>query len=129
MDPQMKVQLQTSVQRYFLEFLTHFKLPKEEGGGYHEECYYMEQAKAMLKHKKRTLYVKMSHLELVDASAVPYEPSDLRSVIESKYLMVRDNLNAAVPELLRRIEDPDIREQANKHLEATGEQKFAASFF
>jgi len=128
MDPQMKSQLQTSVQRYFLEFLTNFKMPKE-GGGYEDEYYYIELAKAMLKHKKRTLYVKLSHLELVDAAAVPYEPADLRSVIESKYLMVRDNLNAAVPELLRRIEDPDIREQANKHLETTGEQKFAASFY
>jgi len=103
-------------------------MPKE-GGGYSDEYYYIEQAKAMLKHKKRTLYVKLSHLELVDAAAVPYEPADLRSVIESKYLMVRDNLNAAVPELLRRIEDPDIREQANKHLEKEGDQKFAASFF
>jgi len=128
MDPQMKSQLQTSVQRYFLEFLCNFKMPKE-GGGYSDEYYYIEQAKAMLKHKKRTLYVKLSHLELVDAAAVPYEPADLRSVIESKYLMVRDNLNAAVPELLRRIEDPDIREQANKHLEKEGDQKFAASFF
>jgi len=128
MDPQMKAQLQTSVQRYFLEFLSNFKMPKE-GGGYNDEFYYVEQAKAMLKHKKRTLYVKLSHLTMVDADSVPYEPDDLRSVIESKYLMVRDNLNAAVPELLRRIEDPDLREQANKHLETTGEQKFAAAFF
>lgn len=128
MDPGMKSQLQTSVQRYFLEFLCAFKLPKE-GGGYHDDCYYVEQAKAMLRLKKRTLYVKISHLELIDAKEVSYEPADLRSVLESKYLMVKDNLNAAVPELLRKIADPDLQELAKQHLAETGESKFAAAFY
>lgn len=123
----MKAQLQQSVQRFFVEFLSAFRLPKEDGG-YNEELYYLEQAKTMVMENKTTLYVKLSHLEMIDHAAVTYEPADLRSIIESKYLMVRDNLNAAVPELMSKITDPDLAEKARRHRESD-ELKFTAAFY
>merc|ERR1719262_1259128 len=54
----------------------------------------------MVREDKRTLYVKMSHLEQISQDDVSFEPALLRNVIETKYLMVRNALNAAVPQLL-----------------------------
>merc|ERR1719247_3379292 len=106
MDPMVKNQLRANVQRYFLEFLQRFRTsPGDEG-----DLYYIEQAKSMVREDKRTLHVKMSHLEELSADIVSYQPSDLRNVIETKYLMVRESLNAAVPQLLASLEDPELQE-------------------
>lgn len=125
-DPVTKSQLQTNVQRFFLEFLTNFREPKSNGG-FSEDHYYIEQAKTMVREKKIVLYVKLSHLEQVDDDAVSFQPADLRSVIETKYLMLRDHLNAAVPELLSCIQDKDLQDAIKKHRE-TNDLKFAVAF-
>ncbi|CAK0795204.1 unnamed protein product, partial [Prorocentrum cordatum] len=62
MDPVLKSQLITSVQRYFLEFLEHFELTADDRGLRAGEKYYMEQAKLMIREKKNTLYVNVAHL-------------------------------------------------------------------
>jgi len=127
MDPMVKTQLRTNVQRYFLEFLLNFRT-QSDGAGDASDLYYVEQAKTMVREDKRTLYVKMSHLEQLAADVVSYEPADLRNVIETKYLMVRDSLNAAVPQLLATLEDPELQDKVRKARE-TDELKFTASFF
>eukprot|EP00420_Gonyaulax_spinifera_P039704 CAMPEP_0197877328 /NCGR_PEP_ID=MMETSP1439-20131203/6044_1 /TAXON_ID=66791 /ORGANISM="Gonyaulax spinifera, Strain CCMP409" /LENGTH=830 /DNA_ID=CAMNT_0043496667 /DNA_START=71 /DNA_END=2563 /DNA_ORIENTATION=+ len=127
MDPTVKSQLVQRVQRYFLEFLEGFRLAGPDGG-LESDLYYNEQAKTMVREGKRTLYVKMGHLEQIDPSSVSFEPADLRSVIESKYMMVRDALNAAVPQLLSRIEDQELQEEIRKVRE-TEELKFTAAFY
>merc|ERR1719160_1881812 len=81
----------------------------------------------MVREGKRTLFVKMSHLEQLTEN-ISYQPSDLRNVIETKYLMVRESLNAAVPQLLATLEEPDLAERVQK-ARATEELKFVASFF
>merc|ERR1719454_978266 len=70
----------------------------------------------------------MSHLEQISLDSVSYQPVDLRNVIETKYLMVRESLNAAVPQLLATLEDADLQEKVRKARE-TDELKFVASFF
>jgi DNA replication licensing factor MCM6 len=127
MDPTVKAQLRSNVQRYFLEFLLNFRV-ESDGAGNASDFYYIEQAKTMVREDKRTLYVKMSHLEKLDAKLVSYAPADLRNVIETKYLMVRESLNAAVPQLLATLEDDDLQEKVRKARE-TDELKFVASFF
>jgi len=127
MDPGVRSQLVQRVQRYFLEFLENYKLPGVEDGA-SSDLYYKEQAKTMIHEGKRTLYIKMGHLEQIDSSLVSYEPGDLRNVIESKYMMVRDALNAAVPELLAKLDDPEIEEEARKARERD-ELKFTAAFY
>lgn len=123
----MKNQLMQSVQRYFLEFLENFRLQCPDGTR-ETDFYYLEQAKTMVREGKRTLYVKMSHLEQIDGASVSYEPADLRNVVETKYMMVRDSLNAAVPQLLSKLEDPDLQEEVRKARE-TEELKFTAAFY
>mmetsp|Transcript_61675 Transcript_61675/g.133596 ORF Transcript_61675/g.133596 Transcript_61675/m.133596 type:complete len:828 (-) Transcript_61675:199-2682(-) len=127
MDPQLKTTLQQQVQRYFLEFLERFRLPLP-GGGFESECYYIEQAKTMIREGKRTLYVKMGHLEQIDSEEVSYTPADLRNVIETKYLVLRECLNAAVPELLGKLQDSDLQEEVKKARESD-ELKFVAAFY
>eukprot|EP00418_Pyrodinium_bahamense_P099029 CAMPEP_0179046382 /NCGR_PEP_ID=MMETSP0796-20121207/18658_1 /TAXON_ID=73915 /ORGANISM="Pyrodinium bahamense, Strain pbaha01" /LENGTH=833 /DNA_ID=CAMNT_0020742805 /DNA_START=66 /DNA_END=2567 /DNA_ORIENTATION=- len=127
MDPTVRNQLVQRVQRYFLEFLETFRQPSADGG-LESDILYLEQAKIMIREDRRTLYVKVGHLEQIDSKAVSYEPSDLRNIIETKYMMVRDALNAAVPQLLAKIEDPDLQkkvEQARKE----DELKFTAAFY
>merc|ERR1719353_268507 len=82
----------------------------------------------MVREDKRTLFVKMSHLEEISADVVSFNPADLRSIIETKYLMVRESLNAAVPQLLATLEDAELQERVQK-ARATEELKFVASFF
>mmetsp|Transcript_50305 Transcript_50305/g.90315 ORF Transcript_50305/g.90315 Transcript_50305/m.90315 type:complete len:823 (+) Transcript_50305:64-2532(+) len=127
MDPQLKTRMVQRVQRYFLEFLETFK-EKNEDGSRQEDFYYIEQAKAMIRENKRTLYVKMDHFKQVDTELVSFEPEDLINVIESKYMLVRDSLNAAVPELLSKIEEPDLQEEVRKAREAE-ELKFTAALY
>jgi DNA replication licensing factor MCM6 len=127
MDATLKQQLCTNVQRYFLEFLTKFRTPSD-GVGDASDLYYIEQAKTMVREDKRTLYVKMSHLEQISQDDVSFEPALLRNVIETKYLMVRNALNAAVPQLLATLEDNELQEKVVKARE-TEELKFVASFF
>lgn len=127
MDATLKQQLRTNVQRYFLEFLLKYRAPSD-GAGDASDAYYIEQAKTMVREDKRTLFVKMSHLEEISADVVSFNPADLRSIIETKYLMVRDALNAAVPQLLATLEDGDLQEKVQKARE-TDELKFVASFF
>jgi len=127
MDPQLKAKMVQRVQRYFLEFLENFK-EKNEDGSRQEDFYYIEQAKAMIRENKRTLYVKMEHLNQVDTELVSFEPADLINIIESKYMLVRDSLNAAVPELLSKIEEPELQEEVRKARE-TEELKFTAALY
>jgi len=127
MDAGLKAQLRTNVQRYFLEFLQRFNTPVQ-GGGEASDFYYIEQAKAMVREDRRTLCVKMSHLQEIDPEMVSFEPSDLRNVIETKYLMVREALNAAVPQLLSTLEEPELQEKVQK-ARAGDELKFTAAFY
>lgn len=127
MDPVVKKQLAQRVQQDFLEFLENFRL-RGEDGELEADLYYLEQAKTMIDEGKRTLYVKMEHLEQVDPSVVSFEPPVLRNVIESKYMIVRDVLNGVVPEFLSKIEDPDIQEEIRKARE-TEELKFVVAFY
>lgn len=125
-DPQWKIQLQTNVQRYFLEFLTSFRAPREDGG-LRDEFHYVEQAKEMVREKRHILYVRMGHISSIDERLVSFDPEDLRSVIETKYFMVRDFLNAAVPELLSRITDGAL-EKDIKEYQAKEEMKLSVAF-
>lgn len=118
--------MQSNVQRYFLEFLSTFRLPKDDGS-INEDCYYIEQAKIMVQERRHILYVRMSHLEQIDEASVSFEPADLHSVIETKYFMVRENLNAAVPELLTKITDPEL-ETAIKQYQEQEELKLTVAF-
>jgi len=127
MDATVKAQLVQRVQKYFLEFLENFR-EKKDNGEYESEYYYLEQAKTMVRESKRTLYVKIAHIEQVDSSVISFEPPTLRNVIETKYMMVRDALNAAVPQLLGKIEDIDLQEDIRKARE-TDELKFCAAFY
>lgn len=127
MDAGVKSQMQQRVQRYFQEFLEQFRL-KNEDGTYETDLYYLDQAKTMIREGKRTLYVKIEHLEQVDVNAISFEPQVLRNVIESKYMMVRDALNAAVPLILDKFEEHDLQDEARKAREMD-EMKFTAAFY
>lgn len=127
MDPAVKTQLVQRVQKNFQAFLENFR-QTGENGNLEPDFYYLEQAKTMISEGKRTLFVKIEHIEQLDASVVDFPPSVLRSVIESKYMIVRDALNAAVPQLLSKIEDPDLQEEVRKARE-TEELKFTVAFY
>jgi len=111
------------VQRYFLEFLETFRV-EQENGEREDQLFYVEQAKVMVQEKKKTLYVDMNHLMQADENVVSFTPTDLVSVIESKYMVVRDALNAAVPQLLANLEDPELQ----KEVQQTDELKFTVAF-
>mmetsp|Transcript_29814 Transcript_29814/g.85028 ORF Transcript_29814/g.85028 Transcript_29814/m.85028 type:complete len:825 (-) Transcript_29814:115-2589(-) len=127
MDPVVKNQLNQQVKRHFLEFLENFRL-KDESGQFEREFYYLEQAKTMVREGKRTLYVKIEHLEQIDAASISFEAPVLREIVQSKYVMVRDSLNAAVPMLLSKLEDADLQEEVRRARE-TEELKFVAAFY
>lgn len=128
MDPIVRDQLVQNSRRYFLEFLEKFRLPADPASGEEGELYYLEQAKTMIQEGKRTLYVKISHLEQIDGEQISFEAADLRSVIESRYMIVRDALNSAVPQLLTRIEEPELQKEIEKVRERE-ELKFTAAFY
>jgi len=127
MDPAIKTQLVQRVQNNFQTFLENFRL-RGDDGQLETDLYYLEQAKTMISEQKRTLYVKIEHIEQLDAATVGFPPSVLRSVIESKYMMVRDALNAAVPQFLSKIEEPDLQDMVRKARE-TDELKFTVAFY
>jgi DNA replication licensing factor MCM6 len=129
MDPATKLQVVQRVQQYFLEFLEQFRL-RGEDGTLQPDHYYLEQAKTMVREGKRTLYVQIEHIEQIDASVVKFEPPVLRNAIESKYMMMRDGLNAVVPQLLSKIEDPDpeLQEEIRKARDQD-ELKFTVAFY
>lgn len=127
MDPAVKSQLVQRVQKNFQAFLENFK-EKREDGSFEDELYYLEQAKDMIREKKRTLFVRIGHIEEVDAATVGFPPSVLRNVIESKYMIVRHALNAAVPQLLSKITDVELAAEVKKARE-TEEQKFTVAFY
>mmetsp|Transcript_48264 Transcript_48264/g.138618 ORF Transcript_48264/g.138618 Transcript_48264/m.138618 type:complete len:826 (-) Transcript_48264:355-2832(-) len=127
MDAAVKSQIGQRVQRYFLEFLENFRL-KNDDGTYETESYYLAQAKTMVLEGKKTLYVKIPHLEQIDPTSISFEPPVLRDVIENKYMMVRDALNAAVPQLLEKLEEPELQDAIRKARE-TDELKFSAAFY
>jgi len=127
MDPQTKSELRQSVQRYFVQFLKSFRLPKE-GGGYEDDFYYVQQAKVMCSEGRRTLYVKGTHLQQIDEEAVSYRPADLQTAIESKYLIVREALNNGVAEFLAGVEDAEVQDAVKKAKDAE-EMKWVAAFF
>jgi len=127
MDPAIKTQLVQRVQNNFQAFLENFRL-RGDDGQLESDLYYLEQAKTMISEQKRTLYVKIEHIEQLDSSTVGFPPSVLRSVIESKYMLVRDALNAAVPQFLSKIEEPDLQDMVRKARE-TDELKFTVAFY
>jgi len=130
MDPRIKEELKQQVQRFFLEFLENFQ-QKTATGEREKDFYYVEQARAMIREGRRTLYVKVSHLKDIDESKVNYTPGDLETAIEQQYMVVRDSLNAAVPQLLAKLEDRDgdgIQEEVKKARD-TDELKFVVAFF
>lgn len=124
MDPLTRSHLMQRVQKYFLEFLETFKRVKEDGER-EDDLYYVDQAKAMIRDHKKTMYVKMGHLEQADRDAVSFEPEDLIAVIHSKYMIVQNALNAAVPQLLSKMEDPDLQAEVEK----MDELKFTVAFY
>jgi len=126
MDPSIKADLRQQVQRFFLEFMENFRLPTEDGS-YDKDFYYIEQAKVMIRENRRTLYVRMTHLDQIDEKVVSYDPRDLRVAIESKFMIVRDALNAAIPQLLGTIKDKELEAEVKKAL-AEDESKFAVAF-
>lgn len=128
MDPAGKQKLAQSVQKYFLEFLQKFRQPLPDGGFDEDSFYYIEQAKAMVREGKRTLFVRMGHLKDIPASEVSFDPQDFQLVVESKYMMVRDALNAAVPQLLESLEGSDLKDEVRK-ARAQDELKFSAAFY
>jgi len=121
-----KTQLQTNVKRFFLEFLSTFQLSKEDGG-VHDDYYYLEQAKVMVRENRHVLYVRMSHFDQIDTDSVSFDPSDLRRVIESKYFTVREHLNSVVADLLGRITDPDLETDLNEY-RGKNELKLSVAF-
>jgi len=127
MDPVVKTQLVQRVQKNFQAFLETFRL-KREDGTLEDDLYYLEQAKTMISEQKRTLYVKIEHIEELDQDKVGFPPAVLRSVIESKYMIVRDALNAAVPQLLSKIEEQDLQEKVAKARKEE-ELKFTVAFY
>eukprot|EP00928_Gymnodinium_smaydae_P031071 TRINITY_DN2292_c0_g1_i1.p1 TRINITY_DN2292_c0_g1~~TRINITY_DN2292_c0_g1_i1.p1 ORF type:complete len:831 (-),score=206.28 TRINITY_DN2292_c0_g1_i1:386-2878(-) len=128
MDPVLKNDLRQKVQRYFLAFLENFQL-READGSYEPGHYYLEQAKNMVRERRRTLFVKASHLDQVDESRVDFVPKDLRATIEKKYMLLRDSLNAAVPQLLAKLEDdPELRDEVKKARESE-ELKYVVAFY
>lgn len=126
MDPDTKVKVVQNVQTFFLDFLQNFRL-RGEDGTLQPEPYYVEQAKAMVREKRHTLYVEIQHIEQVDPSAVTFDPPVLRSAIESKYMMLRDALNVVVPDFISKIEDKDIEDEARAEV-AKNELKYAVAF-
>lgn len=127
MDPVFKTELRQKVQDFFLEFLEKFRL-KTADGEYETDYYYVEQAKTMVREDRRTLYVKVSHLEAIDDKTVSFQPSDLRIAIETKYMVLRDALNETVPKLLVKLPDEttvkDLKDKQKKE-----ELKFVVAFF
>eukprot|EP00927_Polykrikos_kofoidii_P071582 TRINITY_DN6783_c0_g1_i1.p1 TRINITY_DN6783_c0_g1~~TRINITY_DN6783_c0_g1_i1.p1 ORF type:complete len:841 (+),score=146.80 TRINITY_DN6783_c0_g1_i1:59-2581(+) len=127
MEPAFKTTLRQQVQKFFLEFLEKFRV-KSADGEYATDYYYVEQAKTMLREDRRTLYVKVSHLEAIDESSVSFHPSDLRIAIETKYMILRDALNATVPELLARLSEEDLQREF-RGIQKKEELKFVVAFF
>lgn len=127
MDPAIKTQLVQRVQKNFQAFLENFRL-RGEDGELEADLYYLVQAKKMISEGRRTLFVKIEHIEQLDATVVGFPPQVLRNVIESKYMIVRDALNAAVPQLLSKIDEPDLQEEVRKARESE-EMKFTVSFY
>lgn len=127
LDVGLKTELRQAAQRYFLEFLQKFRQPLPEGG-YEEDYYYMEQAKTMVREQKRTLYVKVSHLEQIDKSSISFEAGHLAHLIEHKYTLIRESLNAAVPQLLSKLPNTELHDEIRKAREED-ELKFTAAFY
>eukprot|EP00929_Paragymnodinium_shiwhaense_P050425 TRINITY_DN2537_c0_g1_i1.p1 TRINITY_DN2537_c0_g1~~TRINITY_DN2537_c0_g1_i1.p1 ORF type:complete len:830 (+),score=227.30 TRINITY_DN2537_c0_g1_i1:83-2572(+) len=126
MDPTVKAELKQQVQRFFLEFLENFRL-KTPNGDRADDYYYVEQAKTMIREGRRTLFVKVSHFSQIEEDRVNYNPDDLATAIENKYMVVRDAVNAAVPQLISKLEDKDLQEEVKKARE-TDELKFVVAF-
>lgn len=120
MDSQTKQELIQRVKQYFVEFLVNFT---DRDGNF----VYIDQAKRMIDQKLRTLYVKFSDIDQVASDKVSFHPKDLTNAIQQKYLMLRDALNMAVPELLTRLNDESYEEEARKAREQD-ELKFTVAF-
>ena len=97
--------------------------------GYESEYYYIEQARTMIIEKKSTSYVKHRHLEEITESVVSFRPNDLSTAIKTKYLIVREALNAAVPQLLERIPDKELVEEVKRAREENATLKYVAAFY
>lgn len=121
-----KQSLIARVQKYFLEFLTSYRELGDDGQP-QGEFPYVEQAKRMLREKKRTLYVTLADLDHIVADSVSFDPLDLKNTIESQYMLVQDALNRAVAELLTSIDDPTLEAEV-KQARATDQLKFTAAF-
>eukprot|EP00405_Crypthecodinium_cohnii_P020652 CAMPEP_0206473818 /NCGR_PEP_ID=MMETSP0324_2-20121206/33112_1 /ASSEMBLY_ACC=CAM_ASM_000836 /TAXON_ID=2866 /ORGANISM="Crypthecodinium cohnii, Strain Seligo" /LENGTH=819 /DNA_ID=CAMNT_0053948861 /DNA_START=29 /DNA_END=2488 /DNA_ORIENTATION=- len=114
------------VQRQFLEFLEKFRAKREDGSS-DEESYYLVQAAKMVTEEKKTLYVKMSHFGEVNADEVSFNPDVLMSVIQNKYMIVRDHLHAAIPQLLDKLDGDDLQEKIKK-ARAANEAEYVIAF-
>jgi len=68
-------------------------------------------------------------LEEIDESVVTYRPADLRTAIETRYLVIREALNAAVPQLLERIPDKELVEEVKRAHEENAGLKYVAAFY
>lgn len=126
MDAARRIEIGTKVQRYFLEFLNTFRV-KNDDGSIDSEPWYLAQAKRMVNEEKRTLYVRVSHMAQIDPATVSFEPQVLCGVIEQQYMMVRDALNATVPQLLDKLTEPELQEQVAR-ARVQDELKFTVAF-
>mmetsp|Transcript_148344 Transcript_148344/g.210709 ORF Transcript_148344/g.210709 Transcript_148344/m.210709 type:complete len:819 (-) Transcript_148344:115-2571(-) len=123
MDPVTRSHLTQKAQRYFLEFLETFRRVQENGER-EDRLYYVEQAKGMVREKKTTLYVEASHIAQADPDVINFDPLDLAQVIQTRYMIVRDAINAAVPQLLANMDDQDVQAEVAK----VDELKYVVAF-
>ncbi|CAE7649624.1 unnamed protein product, partial [Symbiodinium sp. CCMP2456] len=96
----------------------------QENGEREDRLYYVEQAKGMVREKKTTLYVEASHIAQADPDVINFDPLDLAQVIQTRYMIVRDAINAAVPQLLANMDDQDVQAEVAK----VDELKYVVAF-
>lgn len=96
----------------FLEFLESFHLPLAASGG-GGTAHYVAQAVRMVRSGKRTLWVRLQHLEEADRCSLSFEPSELGKVIADKFASVQDALDAAVTAIVARLDREGLLQGEN----------------
>jgi len=96
---------------FFLEFLQAFRLRSSaEGEG--NMPYYVAKVKRLVSSGRRTLWVRLRHLEEVERGPLSFEPSDLQKVINAKYASVKEGLDAAVTALVARLDGDGLLDES-----------------
>ncbi len=92
-------------QKYLVEFLTNFDTEVKSDGVV--SGYYYEAAREIVDERKKTLYLDYTHLDQIDPSAVSFSLGDLKACIRYKFFFLREYLDNAVPQFLRKIGQTD----------------------